>query len=76
MFAAGGWYAQAVSLNHVEIYSPNGKCQKVLAPLPVTVEGLYLVFFEGSVVACAGNLNKVDIEGVLYFLPSYIKNEA
>ena len=45
-------------VSQAEIYSPDGKCQHVLASLPVAVQGLFLVLFNGSAVACSGNLNK------------------
>jgi len=51
----GNWVSQA------EIYSPDGKCQHVLASLPTPVTGLFLVLFNGSAVACSGYSNKVTI---------------
>ena len=49
-------------VSEAEIYSPDGKCQHVLAPLPIAVQGLFLVLFNGSAVACSGDSNKENIK--------------
>jgi hypothetical protein len=58
VFSAGGWWDQGQK-TQTEIYSPDGKCQKVMAPLPEPSRGLFLVFFTGSIVACS-ILNQVS----------------
>jgi hypothetical protein len=45
-------------VSQAEIYSPDGKCQHVIAPLPIAVQGLFLVLFNGTAVACSGASNK------------------
>jgi hypothetical protein len=49
-FIAGGWN----SLSAVELYSPNGDCQHLLAPLPIPLMQYILVRFKDSILACAG----------------------
>ncbi len=65
VFAAGGFVAPGILVKQVELYSPNGKCQHVLASLPVPVNGLFLVLFNASIVACSGYQNKVIADEVL-----------
>ena len=62
VFAAGGFLDTAALVSQVELYSPDGNCQHVLTPLPVPVQGLFLVLFNASVVACSGYKNKESID--------------
>ena len=66
VFAAGGVLDTAAAVSQVELYSPDGNCQHVLTPLPVPVNGIFLVLFNGSVVACSGHQNKVSINKLLF----------
>jgi len=61
VFAAGGFTKDGSLVSQAEIYSPDGKCQHVLSPLPIAVQGLFLVLFNGSAVACSGDANKVSV---------------
>ena len=49
-FIGGGWPAR----RSVEVYSPNGDCQHLLAPLPMQMESLIMFRYSDSVIACAG----------------------
>ena len=56
-FIGGGW----PSRRSVEVYSPNGDCQHLLAPLPIQMESYIMRRYSDSVIACAGNLFNICI---------------
>ncbi len=58
VIAAGGFLDTGTVISQVELYSPDGKCQHVLTPLPAPVYGAFLVLFNASIVACSGSQNK------------------
>jgi hypothetical protein len=50
-FISGGWS----NLVSVEMYSPLGDCQHVLAPLPIDILRHFSFLFEDTILACEGN---------------------
>jgi hypothetical protein len=53
----GGFDGENI-LDSVEVYSPNGRCNFHLAPLPQPVYELFAIFFRGNLFACGGDVGR------------------
>ena len=58
-FVAGGFLPGNIFIDPVEIFSPNGKCNYMLAPLPKKGFGHAIFLYNGSITVCDGYLNQV-----------------
>ena len=56
VLVAGGYQLRdhGPTTNTVEIFSPNGKCNFFLTPLPKSVVGAFLVLYDGRITVCGG----------------------
>ena len=54
MVVLAGGYDGFSLLDHVEVYSPDGRCQRALAPLPSPTYGAVLAYAGGLLLACGG----------------------
>ena len=61
MVAAGYFQANnPTKTDKVEVYSPDGKCNFNLAPLPKAVAGNLMLLYKGKITACGGLNNQVN----------------
>ena len=59
---AGGYDGFSI-LDHVEVYSPDGRCQRTLASLPTPTYGAMLAYAGGMLLACGGQAPQGMVRG-------------
>ena len=75
-FVVGGYGDDPPPHNHVEVFSPDGGCQHIVAPLPIQqLINPVLVLLDGHIVAC-GEYYDTQVTSSNYFFSKRIEKKV